>query len=488
MKIHSHFTSINATDLCWQITKRSGRYFHLRHIINFISHKIFADDAVTTSFRRFAVVVIFSGFLHGCKAIQQEDTGANINVDMYFSKLAKEHVAQVVSSKLRADGMLELYLEGEPYTDKSGQRKTTKIFALYKFPEHPLTTPSGKTPGMVLVHGGGGTAFKNWVDKWNDAGFAAISVAVEGQTDIPADDLEEAKINDTLRWQKHLGSGPSRQGIYADSDRPLQDQWMFHAVSAVIRAKHFLTAQADIDKQHIGLTGISWGGVITSTVMGFDGSFDFSIPIYGCGFLDGMQNQYQQALMGNSAYQNTWEPGHRISNYRQPSLWLTWRDDKHFALDAQASTYQQLSGDYSVSIKPGIRHGHKLGWDQPESYLFARQIVRQGTVWAKSLSVKQLNSGKAQAEFSINLDNKDYQVAKATIHYTADQGHTGKASWTQADTNLVTPSSIPGQYIATFDALPLDVRHWFVNLQVLVTDENHKENQTYTVSSELFSN
>ncbi|WP_342804716.1 hypothetical protein [Alteromonas sp. M12] len=444
------------------------------------------------------IIILSIGLLNGCalpvseevttKPVKSKPLKTRQQIEAHFSQLAADNEVKVLSSERREDGMTELYIAGEPITTASGVTQPTQIFALYNLPKVPLFTATGKIPAMVLVHGGGGTAFKEWVEKWNEAGFAAISIAVEGQTDIPVDDLKSAKVNDTLRWQKHQSSGPSRQGIYADFDKPLQDQWMFHAVSAVIRAKHFLTAQADIDKQHIGLTGISWGGVITSTVMGFDGSFDFSIPIYGCGFLDGMQNQYQQALMGNSAYQNTWEPGHRISNYRQPSLWLTWRDDKHFALDAQASTYQQLSGDYSVSIKPGIRHGHKLGWDQPESYLFARQIVRQGTVWAKSLSVKQLNSGKAQAEFSINLDNKDYQVAKATIHYTADQGHTGNASWTQADTNLVTPSSIPGQYIATFDALPLDVRHWFVNLQVLVTDENHKENQTYTVSSELFSN
>ena len=33
------------------------------------------------------------------------------------------------------------------------------------------------------MHGGGGTAFKEWVERWNNHGFAAISIAVEGQTD-----------------------------------------------------------------------------------------------------------------------------------------------------------------------------------------------------------------------------------------------------------------------------------------------------------------
>ena len=43
---------------------------------------------------------------------------------------------------------------------------------------------------MVLVHGGGGTAFKEWVEKWNARGYAAISIAVEGQTDKRSEDGE----------------------------------------------------------------------------------------------------------------------------------------------------------------------------------------------------------------------------------------------------------------------------------------------------------
>jgi hypothetical protein len=34
---------------------------------------------------------------------------------------------------------------------------------------------------VVLVHCG--SAFEKWVTKWNDVGFTAISIAVEGQKD-----------------------------------------------------------------------------------------------------------------------------------------------------------------------------------------------------------------------------------------------------------------------------------------------------------------
>ena len=42
--------------------------------------------------------------------------------------------------------------------------------------------------------------------------------------------------------------------------------------------------------------GISWGGVITSTVIGIDDRFAFAIPTYGCGDLAEVPNQYGKSL------------------------------------------------------------------------------------------------------------------------------------------------------------------------------------------------
>jgi cephalosporin-C deacetylase-like acetyl esterase len=57
--------------------------------------------------------------------------------------------------------------------------KPTKVLAWLGFPSNHL----GTVPAVVLVHGGGGTAFKEWVRLWNAKSFAAISIPVEGQTD-----------------------------------------------------------------------------------------------------------------------------------------------------------------------------------------------------------------------------------------------------------------------------------------------------------------
>lgn len=69
-------------------------------------------------------------------------------------------------------GMIKsLYYTGEPF---NGQ--PTRVFAYYAAPEGV----KGKVPGMVLVHGGGGKAFPEWVELWNKRGYAAIAMDLAG--------------------------------------------------------------------------------------------------------------------------------------------------------------------------------------------------------------------------------------------------------------------------------------------------------------------
>lgn len=53
----------------------------------------------------------------------------------------------------------------------------TKVFAYYSNPDQLMERKSKKSfPGVVLIHGGGGKAFKEWVEKWASDGYAAIAM------------------------------------------------------------------------------------------------------------------------------------------------------------------------------------------------------------------------------------------------------------------------------------------------------------------------
>ena len=223
----------------------------------------------------------------------------------------------------------------------------TKAFAWLGVPKNS----SGKAPGIVLVHGGGGSAFQPWVRQWNDRGFAAISIAVEGQT-------SERTAANPKAWKRHESGGPARVGIYGDSSEPIADQWMYHAVADTVLANSLLRSLPGVDPEKIGIMGVSWGGVITSTVIGIDTRFAFGIATYGCGGLSKAGNQYGRALGNNLLYQQVWDPLLRLDRAKLPVLWFSWPQDQHFPLDCQAASYRKAPGPKMVALVPNMGHGH----------------------------------------------------------------------------------------------------------------------------------
>lgn len=286
-------------------------------------------------------------------------------------------------------GLRAIYYDALPW-----QGNPTKVFAWLGLPAQR----EGKVPGVVLVHGGGGTAFKEWVKKWNDQGFAAISIAVEGQTDR-RDDRAKGKDN-PQGWMRHAAPGPARSGIYGDAAAPLADQWMYHAVAATVLANSLLRSLPEVDAARVGVCGISWGGVITSTVVGIDPRFAFGIPIYGCGALDRAPNHYGTALGNLALYREVWDPVLRLPRATMPLLWLTGPNDAHFPLEFQQASYRAAPGPRLVSAPFDMKHGHGAGWNPPDSYAFAKAVVATGRPWAREIS-REFVAGSARVMFEV---------------------------------------------------------------------------------------
>lgn len=338
----------------------------------------------------------------------------------------------------------------------------TKVFAWLGIPK----TKTDKLPGVVLVHGGGGTAFAEWVKRWNDHGFAAISIAVEGQTDRKEPDSPHGSI--ATKWNKHEFSGPQRVGIYHDSDQLLADQWMYHAVADTILANSLLRSQPEVDASRVGIMGISWGGVITSTVVGIDSRFAFAIPTYGCGNLARAANQYGRALGDNRVYRELWDPMLRLSRATMPMLWFSWPQDKHFPLDAVTACYESASGPHQLTLVPGMGHGHGPPWQRPESYAFARAVVETQKPWCRQTALVA-NGAERSVKFQSTRP-----FDHAVLVSTTDNGVTGSRTWQEDPAKLIQDEN--GQWVATA-RLPAGATAWFFNLTSgsLVASSDYQE-------------
>jgi len=327
-----------------------------------------------------------------------------------------------------SDGQRPLFYEGLPF-----QGKPTRIFAWYGAP----AARAGKVPGVVLVHGGGGTAFPEWVKKWNGHGYAAISIAVEGQT---------SERDTGTAWKRHAWAGPARDGIYADSALPIEEQWMYHAAGAAVLANSLIRSFPEVDPKRVGIAGISWGGVITSTVIGIDTRFAFAVPIYGCGSLADAENQWGRALGSNGVYRTVWDPLRWLPNAKMPVLWLTWLYDNHFPLTSQRPSYQAAGGRRMVAVLPDMKHSHPAGWNPPDSYAFADSIVKTRKPWLRQEGPHRFRSEKP--------------VDRAELFWTSESGYTGTRKWNRVPAKLTQR----GRKVTVDADVPSEATGWFVNL------------------------
>ena len=297
-------------------------------------------------------------------------------------------------------GMRAFFYEGVEY-----KGKPTRVFAYYAVPEGKA--PAGGWPAAVCAHGGGGTAYPDWVKTWNEHGYAAISMDLEGH-------LPDGK--------SHEDSGPARQDWFSDIGLPDKEQWFYHAVADVVRANSLLRSFPEIDPNKIGLTGISWGGTIVSSVAGVDLRFAFVVPVYGCGFIhesdhEGIR-QWCRKMTADQLrnYCTKWDPAAHLPYAKMPMLWMTGFDDPVFPIDIFERCARAAGGPSTRCYRGHMLHGHGPGWKKPELYVFADSIVK-GTQPLPSLSRPEMDP-----KTRIVRTKTTGKLVGASLFFTTDSG------------------------------------------------------------------
>jgi dienelactone hydrolase len=303
------------------------------------------------------------------------------------------------------------------YSGLDYKGKPTTVFAWLGVPEN---SEGKKIPAVVLAHGGGGAASKDWVKNWNKHGYAAISMSLEGQTDYdPA-----LKGNG-----KNPNGGPARPGTFGDSAAPIKDQWMYQTIANVNLAAALLRSLPEVDPAKVGIMGCSWGGIITATAIGIDPRYVFAIPVYGCGGLDAIPNHYGRNLANNEVYKKVWDANLRLDRVNMPILWNSWPQDDHFSMEAVNNSRKKAGGNISeLCLVPGMGHGNLA--ERPEWFAFADSVLKDGKPWIQAKSSK-LEEGKIEAAFESSKP-----LESAVLVSTTGTGHTGSRTWVETPAKL----------------------------------------------------
>lgn len=277
------------------------------------------------------------------------------------------------------------------YTGENYQNRPSRVFAYIGFPEG--ASAKNKVPAVVCVHGGGGQAFPQWVEEWNKRGYAAI--AMDNYGNMPS-----SKTGKFVRDPQ--GAVPPDLS-YATINQPIQNQWMYHAVAEAILANSVLRADERVQANKIGLTGISWGGVISGITIGVDNRFAFAVPVYGCGYLS--ENLTYFNYYKNKRVTDYWGVEKYIPFASSPVLWISGDRDTSFDINCFSKTVQNTPNGMAA-IKPAMLHGHYEGWEPAEIYAFADSYCKGGKSMVKIITQPNKSMGK---KISVS-----YQAASGT--------------------------------------------------------------------------
>ncbi|WP_169409416.1 alpha/beta hydrolase family protein [Dyadobacter beijingensis] len=314
------------------------------------------------------------------------------------------------------------------YQSVDYEGKPTEVFAYYSNPDIIAGKPGGKQkfPGLVLIHGGGGKAFREWVEKWAREGYAAIAM------DLSGNGPDGQKV-------AHPGPEQSNDNKFQKIEQGnLRDVWSYHAVASSILAHSLLLSFPEIDPIRTGVTGISWGGYLTCIVASLDNRFIAAAPVYGCAYYieSDVFKEPLNALSfnGRKLWIRHFDPASYL-RYAKPFMYfINGNKDKHYNVGPYKKTCD-LADNKQVCIIPDMPHSHKDGWapveirtffdgalnGNPRPFLsFSAVTVRDNQVVAvlKPVAGKQLASAEFYYTNDTTSDNEHrvWQHHPATYH------------------------------------------------------------------------
>jgi len=348
-------------------------------------------------------------------------------------------------------GVRAVCFQGLPF-----QEKPSRVFAWLAVPEaadaaHPV-------PGVVLLHGAGGSADAEWVRQWRDRGYAAIAPDLGGNFPI-------GKFN---AWQRDPEGGPPL-GAIPQIGWKVANQWMFHAVADALLAHALLAAQPGVNPQRIGVVGISWGGVVTANLAAADPRLQFAVAIYGCGFISGEETD-GSCFVGadataeqRAAWRSRWDPAGFLPRVTIPMLWLAGADDFAFTPHARRLSYRAAPGPHTLSLLPRLSHDQQTACAAPIVPAFADSILRGGQPLA-TVSAPTLDPATREAAVTFS---SSVPIAHAELVVTRSSGRWQDRKWEKQPATLASSRATA--------TVPDDVTAYFFNL----TDE-----RDLTISSE----
>ncbi len=338
----------------------------------------------------------------------------------------------------RAPGLRSFLLEG--IADAQG--KPTFAYTYYGLPDGKM--PEGGFPAVILVHGGGGTAFPVYANRYREMGYAVITFDHYGQLPI----INPSGISAYSRPKRPVlkNSWQAAAGSFGEGDRNLRHQWLKNAIPLITRANTFLREQAEVNPDKIGLLGISWGSVMGEIATSFDHRFQYAVFCYGCGNWD-----LSNPKCGFYQYRDDdFEPKYYLDKITTPCLWVAGTNDFAFEIAPWQKSWQSAPGTVAASLVVKLDHDH-VGWDYAEVIRFAN-LFRDKDSPLPRIGDTTVDADLAKAKILAPGDG----IIRAEFNYTTDAEAGSKRKW------QIVQAQICGDTVQA--KIPADAKAFYFNI------------------------
>ena len=192
-------------------------------------------------------------------------------------------------------------------------------------------------------------------------------------------------------------------------------------------AHSLLRAQKEVDPERIGVTGISWGGYLTSIIQSVDPRFKLAAPVYGCGFTT--DHSFAKSVTGlgperGARWMRWWDPSSYLKQAAIPILWVNGSNDFAYTLNAYQKSYRLPPGPRTLCIRLRMPHGHGPAGEGPkEIHVFADSILKGGVPLAKITG-----QGRDGRQVWATYESQR-PIKKAELNFTRDLGPWPNRKW-----------------------------------------------------------
>ena len=273
-----------------------------------------------------------------------------------------------------------------------------EFFCYYALPDSPK--PDKGFPAVLLVHGGGGTAYPKWTDMWRRMGFAVLAPDWYNQRPSPA-----------IAGRVSLPGG-WRNDIVVN-------------VANMVLANSLLRSMPEVDASRTAFVGLSWGSWYGAMVAAVDDRFNGVVEIY-CGDA----KRRQPISMTNGRF---------LHAAKIPMWWVVGTNDRNMTPETAQAGFDECARHWGHAIVPELPHSH-IGFEFESVARMAKHFACGDEALPK-LGDFEVVDGIASAK----VLSRGATTGEAVMSYTCDASE--PVEWKRKWTTV--PATLEGDVVRT---------------------------------------